>query len=250
MTETSAGRRAPRPLAYDHWMTVAAAEYARILGLLAELPAGSWTGATDCAGWAVRDVVAHLSGAAASNASPRELVRQAWLGRRSGRRGDLVDRMNEIQVAERQQLTPAALRDDLAVTAQRGVATRSRVPAPLRAVRLPFGPPLGVRPLGYLLGRIYTRDAWMHRIDIARATGAVLTLTADHDGVIVEDVVAEWAAAHGRPYDLRLTGPAGGRWRSGSEESAAVVELDAVEFARTLSGRAPGTGLLSRRVPF
>jgi hypothetical protein len=54
----------------------------------------------------------------------------------------------------------------------------------------------------------------------------------------------------GRTYDLRLTGPAGGRWRGGGEDAAAVVEKDAVAFARTLSGRATGAGLLSRRVPF
>ena len=46
-------------------------------------------------------------------------------------------------------------------------------------------------------------------------------LTADHDGVIVADVVAEWARRHGQPYQLKLTGPAGGSWTSGTggEES-------------------------------
>ncbi|HST66404.1 MAG TPA: maleylpyruvate isomerase family mycothiol-dependent enzyme [Mycobacteriales bacterium] len=248
MTEVGTERRSPRPLAYGEWMTVATAEYGRILRLLPELADGSWDRATDCAGWTVHDVVAHLAGAAASTASPRELIRQAWLGRRSGRAGDLVDRMNQIQVAERRGLTPAALRGDLAATSRRGLATRRRVPAPLRAVRLPFGPPLGTRPLGYLLGRIYTRDAWMHRVDLSCATGATLELTADHDGAVVADLVAEWAAAHGRPYELHLTGPAGGRWRAGEPDT--VLELDAVEFARTLSGRAPGTGLLTHRVPF
>ena len=53
----------------------------------------------------------------------------------------------------------------------------------------------------------------MHRLDIARATGHAPVLTADHDGVIVADVVAEWARRHGRPYRLELTGPAGGVWR-------------------------------------
>jgi uncharacterized protein (TIGR03083 family) len=249
--EVSSERRAPRPLAYTEWMAAAGEEYGRILGLLRDLPEECWDRATDCAGWAVRDVVAHLAGAAASTASPRELVRQAWLGRRSGRRGDLVDRMNEVQVSERRSLTPGALRDDLAAAARRGLATRGRIPAPVRAVRLPFGPPLGIRPLGYLTGRIYTRDAWMHRIDLTRATGASLELSPDHDGAIVEDVVTEWAAAHGRAYDLRLTGPAGGCWRGGGGgERAAVVEIDAVEFARTVSGREVGVGLLSWHVPF
>lgn len=50
----------------------------------------------------------------------------------------------------------------------------------------------------------------MHRIDIARATGAPLRLSAGHDGVIVADVVGEWAGRHGQPCTLTLTGPADG----------------------------------------
>jgi hypothetical protein len=61
---------------------------------------------------------------------------------------------------------------------------------------------------------IITRDPWMHRLDLARATGQDLVLTADHDGVMVADVVAE--RRHGQPYRLELTGPAGGSWRSGT----------------------------------
>jgi hypothetical protein len=113
---------------------------------------------------------------------------------------------------------------------------------------MPLGAPLGVRPLGYLMDRIYTRDAWLHRVDIARATGQELVLTAEHDGRFVADVVAEWAKVHGQPYRLTLTGPAGGTWTSGvgGEE----ITLDALEFCRILSGRAPGQGLLVHQVPF
>ena len=38
---------------------------------------------------------------------------------------------------------------------------------------------------------ILTRDTWMHRVDISRATGRDLVLTAEHDGRIVADVVDE-----------------------------------------------------------
>jgi uncharacterized cupin superfamily protein len=98
------------------------------------------------------------------------------------------------------------------------------------------------------MDRIYTRDAWMHRVDISRATGRPMLLTADHDGRIVADVVAEWANTHGRPYRLTLTGPAGGTWSSGS--AGDEITLDAVEFCRILSGRAVGRGLLGHAVPF
>jgi uncharacterized protein (TIGR03083 family) len=156
--------------------------------------------------------------------------------------------MNEVQVRERADASPDRLRADLADAGARGVRRRRRLPAPLRAIRIPFGPPLGTRPLGYLMDRIYTRDAWLHRVDIARATGRDTRITPDHDGRLVADVVAEWARDHGQPYRLTLTGPAGGTWSSGSRGEE--IALDAVEFCRILSGRAPGEGLLAHQVPF
>ena len=249
MTSTSA-RTAARPLAYAQWMSAADEERTRLLRLLAGLTDDQWLAPTDCDGWSVRDIVAHLAGAAASTATLSELVRQARLGRRLGTKGDLVDRMNEVQVSERGALSPAELTADLALQARRGLAARRRLPAALRALPLPFGPPLGTRPLGYLMGRIYTRDAWMHRIDVARATGAPLELTSGHDGALVEDVVAEWAATHGAACELTLTGVAGGTWRSVEGAATRPLRMDSVEFARTVSGRAQGDGLLAQGVPF
>jgi hypothetical protein len=75
-----------------------------------------------------------------------------------------------------------------------------------------------------------------------------VVLTAEHDGQLVADVVAEWALRHGRPYRLHLTGPAGGTWSTGS--GGPDLELDAVEFCRVLSGRGAGSGLLAQQVPF
>jgi hypothetical protein len=107
--------------------------------------------------------------------------------------------------------------------------------------------------LGYVTDVILTRDPWMHRLDLARATGRDPVHTADHDGVIVADVVAEWARRHGRPYRLELTGPAGGSWSSGA--GGQEIVMDAADFCRVLSGR-PGPdggqpwGLLATQVPF
>jgi hypothetical protein len=101
---------------------------------------------------------------------------------------------------------------------------------------------------GYLVDTIFTRDTWMHRLDIARATGRQMDLTPQHDGRLMADVVTEWARRHRQPFDLSLTGPAGGHWQSGT--GAEHIELDALEFGWILAGRAPGVGLLSTRVPF
>jgi uncharacterized protein (TIGR03083 family) len=238
-----------RPLTYPEWMTAAGEEYDRLLLLLRGLDPAQWQAPTDCDGWAVRDVAAHLAGAAACTASLREQGRLARLARRR-QGGDLVDRMNQVQVEERGSLDPAALLDDLETSSTRGLAARRRIPAALQAVPFPFGPPLGTRPVGYLMGRIYTRDAWMHRIDLARATGTELVLTSGHDGAIIADLVAEWAAAHPYDFELELSGPVAGQWSRGAGGGSDAIRMDAVEFARTLSGRAPGTGLLAQRVPF
>jgi uncharacterized protein (TIGR03083 family) len=240
--------RTEQPMRHGDWMTAATEEYRRLGELLAGLSDEEWRRPTDCSEWDVHDMVAHLVGAAESTASIRELLRQARLGRRLRPGEPGVDGMNAVQVRDRTDARPQTLLHDLAAAGRRGVRARSRIPAPLRALPVPFGPPLGTRALGYLMDRIYTRDAWLHRVDLARATGRPLQLTADHDGRIVADVVAEWARAHGQPFGLTLTGPGGSTWSRGDDGEQ--LTLDAIEFARVLSGRAAGTGLLTHGVPF
>jgi uncharacterized protein (TIGR03083 family) len=236
------------PMRHGDWMAASAEEYRRIGALLAELAGDDWHRPTDCTDWDVRELVAHLVGNAEMSASMREMRRQQKIGRRLRPGGPDIDGMTAVQVQERADVPPAQLVRDLADVAVRAVRARRRIPAPVRALPIPFGPPLGTRPLGYLMGCIYTRDAWLHRIDLARATDRPLELIAEHDGRIVADVVAEWAGVHGQPYRLTLTGPAGGTWSRGTDGEA--IALDAVEFCRILSGRAPGSGLLAHAVPF
>ena len=93
----------------------------------------------------------------------------------------------------------------------------------------------------------FTRDVWMHRVDIARAIGRPPSLTAEHDGRIVADLVAEWTRLHTDPFTLKLHGPAGGYYSA--RGGAALVDLDAVEFVRILSGREAGDGVLRHKLP-
>lgn len=106
---------------------------------------------------------------------------------------------------------------------------------------------IGWQPLGYLFDMGVTRDVWMHRIDIAGAAGIASELTAEHDGRIVANILAEWSRRHGQPYTLTLTGPAGGEFRNG--EGGQPQTLDAVEFARILCGRATSAGILRHKFP-
>ena len=101
---------------------------------------------------------------------------------------------------------------------------------------------------GYLVDSVFTRDTWMHRLDIASATGRDMVLTPEHDGRMIADVVAEWARRHGQPFSLTLSGPAGGQWRAG--DGGDQIELDALHFCQALAGRIPAHGLLTTMVPF
>jgi hypothetical protein len=179
------------------------------------------------------------------------MVHQQVRGRKVGKEigGSTLDGSNELQVRERSSLSEDALVDRFAATIDRAVRGRRRFPRPLRGLKMTMPPPWsGKRTLGWLNDIVYTRDTWMHRVDLSRATGRELVLTADHDGRIVADVVADWARLHGQVFDLVLTGPAGGHYRSG--EGGEHHELDSVEFCRTIAGRRHGTGLLTTEVPF
>lgn len=71
-----------------------------------------------------------------------------------------------------------------------------------------------------------------------------LTVTADHEGRLVADIVREWAEHHGGGFTLRLSGVYRGK------AGGAEIDLDAIEFCRILSGRALGEGLLKTAVMF
>jgi uncharacterized protein (TIGR03083 family) len=239
------------PIDHDEAMSLAAAEYERLLNLVDTLTDADWTAPTECVGWTVKDTVGHLLGMLELQADPAERARQistaAQLAQHSGRLR--LDEMTALQVREHDHLSTAELAATLRSTAPRGLAARQALSDQVRA--MPYDPQLPGEQgwtLGYLFDVIHTRDPWLHRIDICRATGREPVLSAQHDGRLIADVVADWAARHGQPFELHLTGPAGGNFRNGSADTE--LELDAVQFCRVLSGRAAGTGLLATRVAF
>ena len=233
-------------------MRLAAEEYDALVAQLRGLSPGQWRLDTCCTGWDVHAMACHVVGMAEFAASP---VEQAKQGLRAKRRGGLfIDALTAVQIAKHVHRTPAEVVEGLAAAGPRAAKGRRRTPAPLRKVRMgnqpvdETGSVTETWTLGYLVDVILTRDTWMHRSDIAAATGRAMALTAEHDGVLVADVVADWAGRHGQPCALTLTGPAGGSWRWGT--SGPSYELDAVEFCRVLARRAAGDGLLAVEVPF
>jgi hypothetical protein len=72
-------------------------------------------------------------------------------------------------------------------------------------------------------------------------------VTAEHDGRLVGDIVAEWAVLYDQPFELVLEGPAGGKYSHGIGGERVVI--DALDFIRVVSGRLPGTGVLANSFP-
>lgn len=247
----------PRIARGDEADQLATAAYAHLLDVLGGLAPGDWSRPTECTGWTVHDMVAHVLGAARGHASPREFVRQAVRAerRRTAFDGNSTDAMNAHHIEREGHRSPADLIAELRAVAPRAVRGRRRVPALLRRVPLPLPPtgsfasgtPTSIT-LGELLDVTLTRDVWLHRIDIDRAVGGQPYVDTLQDRRIVADIVVDWAHRHGRPVELRLGGPAGGTFVQGSRGS--VVEHDAIEFCRILSGRALGDGLLATKVLF
>lgn len=237
---------------------VAAAAYEQLLVLLRRLEPDDWDAPTDCEAWHVADMVRHLVGAARGHGSVPELLRQQLWGARHKRRydGNALDATNDLQVQDHAHLSPGQLVAELRRLAPRAVRGRLRTPELVRRIDVPMdrtgstaeGQPATLN-LGHLVDAVLTRDVWLHSVDIERATGVAVDRGGVPDRRVVEDVVAEWAGRHGQPFELTLTGPAGGRWRRGVGGPALV--LDAVECCRQLSGRAPASHpLLAHRLWF
>ena len=241
-----------RPVA----MGLAVTEYDRCIEMFRSLRPAQWGMATDCPAWNVRQMAAHMLGMAEMAASIRENIRQQRKAAKlAGAGGVYIDALTQLQVDERADWTPEQITARFAARGPKAAVGRRRAPAFVRRRTMPQPQEVnGVREpwsFGYLIDVILTRDPWMHRLDIAAATGTSPRLTAEHDGVIVADVVAEWADRHGKDFELTLTGPAGGTWRAGANGPAWT--LDAVDFCRAVSRRPAAITLdelLNTEVPF
>jgi len=238
--------RAIPPLTHDGAVSMAKLELERFLALVSSFSEDDWEKPTVCTLWNVRQVVAHVTGACASYAHWSEFKRQGnpKVQRPYRARGlSFLDSMNQIQVDDRASLTPTALIDELQTVGSRAIATRARIPVLLRALRMPLPALGGIVPIGYLTDVIYTRDMWMHRLDLCRATGCEMIMTPAHDGRIIALVVRDLGkklAAKLRTTSVvyHLSGDVGGIWLLGSKApTAATIHLDVLDFNLLASGR-------------
>jgi uncharacterized protein (TIGR03083 family) len=251
MTTTGTDIQPPPRLSRPESTTIAMAEIGRVVELLQSLDDADWDRPTDCPAWDVRAVAGHVLGMVQTFSSLRRFVADMRAATAAAGNGvQFIDALTDHQVRRNADLDRTTLIYQLVTLGPVQARWRARRRL-MRRIPIKNGFPDGTVEtwkLGYLVDTILNRDPWMHRIDIARAVGQTMTLAPAHDGRIVADVVAEWASRHGQPFTLTLTGPAGGHWTTGSGGS--VFELDAVDFCRTICGRAPGEGLLATFVPF
>lgn len=219
---------------------LAVAEYDALVAMVDAFGASDWDLPTDCTGWRVRDMVAHLAGAAEEACRLPVMLKHQAAALRGLRRRDaaMADLLCEVQIADRAGLSDAELAADLRRWAAGAPDGRRRQPGLLRRVPMPgFA---GLRPgstLAYVLDVIYLRDVWLHRVDLQRATGVEMPRSRAEGEVVaqvVRDLDLEWT---GPAFTLELTGRAPGRWAVGDGGPVAVVTEDAVALMRLLSGR-------------
>ena len=238
---------------HAEWMLLARDAYERLVDTFAGLSAPDWSRPTPCDGWTVRDLAGHVVGSMRAAATLRETIsQQRAVKRRAAETGEQeVDAMTAIQLERASDLDDQQVVDELHALVGPALRGRSRLPGFVR-----HGAGFSVKMgsiderwnLDYFFGCILTRDTWLHRIDLCDALGREPDLDGN-DRRIVGDVAMEWARRHGRPAELMLTGPAGGRLSAG--DGGDEITIDAIEFCRVVSGRtAHPHPLLAQEVPF
>ena len=211
----------------------------RFLLLVEKLEPDDWNKPTACTEWNVRDVLAHQAGSYAMGAGYKEIFRQMMIRPGPGQLPE--DAINALQLKERAGRSPAEL-----------IAELRRV-GPVAAQNWAYGFNL-IKPLSiphavagnlslrYLMWVTHSRDTWMHRLDICRATGQAFEQTVEHDGRIASLVMRDVADALARNFSgpalvFELTGIAGGIWGIGGGEPAAAIRMDVLDFNIFASGR-------------
>jgi uncharacterized protein (TIGR03083 family) len=237
------------PIAPPETKALAEAETARIVSALRRLDAADWRRQTDNTLWDVRAMAGHVLGMTETFSGLRKMA--SYMRAAGKRKGDgpFIDGLTAEQVDRTAGLSTDELVDRLEEVGP--VAARWRASRRLMR-RIPISDEIDGEKVSWKMAKlvdiVLTRDTWMHRADLAKATGQPMELTREHDGRLIADAVAEWGRLHAQPCTLHLTGPVGGTFTQG--EGGEEITVDAVDFCRIVSGRGSGDGLLKQRVDF
>jgi uncharacterized protein (TIGR03083 family) len=214
-------------------------ELGRFLALVENLAPEDWARPTACMAWNVRDILAHQAGGYASGTGYGAMFRQYGRLPKPGQLAE--DAVNAFQLKERAGKSPSELIAELrkvGPVAAYKWATQFRL---FKPVSIPHAV-VGKLSMRHLMWVIHSRDTWMHRLDICRATGQHFKVTREHDGRITELVMVDVAACLARKYEgpalaFELSGVAGGCWTIGNGQPAATIRMDVLDFNIFASGR-------------
>ena len=224
----------------DQAARVLAGQLTAYLAQLRDLRDADWTWPTDCVGWDVRQIAAHVAGSLDESAHLPVMLRHLRAARRRRPAMAMVDGLNAEQLADRAGRAGPRIADEIELLAPRVIRRRRKTPALVRRRRVPGNDLPAGSTFGYLFDVIYARDLWMHRVDTARATGRELA-PADGETQVVEQVIRDLARFWtGTPWLLELTGRSGGSWLIGNGAPTATVRANTVGYLRLLSGRHAG----------
>ena len=238
LSRTAPAETIPYPRAQEAYQLMTTA-LDRFLVLIESLGPEDWSKPTPCTAWDVHDMVAHQAGGYASGAGYGEMLRQYL---RIPSRGQLPeDAINALQVGERRDKSSAELIAELKLVGMRAIHNWAYGFRAIKWITIPH-PVGGMMSVRDLMWVTHSRDTWMHRLDICRATDRPFEQTREHDGRINELVVRDVAKKlgkklNGRAIDLKLTGIAGGTWRIGPRDPQAEMEMDVLDFNIFVSGR-------------
>jgi len=223
----------------DEAHTLLQTSFERFMHLIESLDPEDWNKPTACTAWNVHDMVAHQAGGYLSGVSYGEMLRQYI---RIPKKGQLPeDAINDLQVGERKKIKSAELIAELKRVGPKAIHNWAYGFNAMKWLGIPHSV-AGFMTLRYLMWVTHSRDTWMHRLDICRATNRPFEQTREHDGRINELVVLDTAKKlknklGGRAMTLVLTGIAGGTWKIGKGNSSTEMEMDALDFNIFVSGR-------------
>jgi hypothetical protein len=226
------------------------AERDEALALGASLSAEEWMAASDCAGWRVKDVFAHMSSVFRQVADPTSAVEGTT---------DDTEANQELYVAERKDWPPAQVLEEYREWSEKGIAALAGLQEPPTADTVVPLNDLGSHPL-HLLANALVFDHYCHlRNDVLAPNGPIERPALPSDDLRVGPTI-EWMLAglpqmcaanlEGKldpPINLVLTGPGGGDYvlssagvTSGRDSSAvASVTSTAADFVLWGTQRRP-----------
>jgi uncharacterized protein (TIGR03083 family) len=190
------------------------AERADALAVFENLSNAEWNLPSDCAGWAVRDVVAHMG------STLHGVIDPAFMPDLSGG----TEPSMEGPVAERRTWTVAQVLDEYTSFGEQVAAlAASAQDRPLSETMLPMGD-LGTHPMA-MMPNLFLFDVYCHlRNDILAPNGPIDRPEPPRDEARLRPTV-EWMLAGlpwmcrdalvdvvDRPFTLELDGPGGGTW--------------------------------------